>query len=282
MKSSNQEQRVRRYYDRNTSWFLGLSRRKSPKAIHQPLYITKDQSLEDALHTQHEQILHEIQKIQAANAILDLGCGVGESMMYLAKHTPKHLKYHGITISGTQASEAVQRVSMSSLSDRITIIEGSFLAIPMTIPQVDLTYAIESFIHTPDASTFFKEAARSLKHNGRLVLFDDFLRNQNHSRDEAAILEDLKNGWLANTLLTSDAVKALAAEHDLQYVSRTDYTRSLRLGRFRDQFVRFLTPFARLFISQSQYCRFLIGGDARQRAYEREMLRYEMLVFIKS
>jgi len=244
--------------------------------------VTKDQSLDDALHTQHEKILQEIQKMTTANSILDIGCGVGESIFYLAKHTPKHINYHGITISGTQAAEANKRILLLGLSDHISIIEGSFLSIPSTIPQADLAYAIESFIHSPDASGFFKEASRTLKQHGSLVLFDDFLRSPTHHPIESAILQDLRRGWLANALLTSNAVKTIAAEHGLQFVSGTDYTPSLRLGRLRDQVVRLMTPVARLFVSQSQYCRFLIGGDARQKAYQKDLLRYEMLVFTKT
>jgi hypothetical protein len=83
-------------------------------------------------------------------------------------------------------------------------------------------------------------------------------------------------------LLTSGDVIALAAKHGFQFELKTDFSTALRLGRVRDRFIRMIIPFARPFMTRSQYCRFLIGGDARQRGYQKDLLRYEMIVFNKN
>lgn len=276
------ENQVRRYYDRNTSWFLGFSRRRKPKAIHQPLYMKAEMSLEEALHTQHEKIQGFILESSVASPVLDLGCGVGESMIYLAQHTPATIEFIGITISRTQVEQASTRLHAIRLNDRIKVIEGSFQSLPAIIPSVDLAYGIESFIHSPDPSAFFEQVSGVLKPNGLLVLFDDFLHRHVSNEDEQRILEDLKSGWLANSLLTIDEINTLANQAGLVLIADTDYTSSLRLWRIQDKWVHTIVPFARLLKDSSQYCRFLIGGDARQQAYRNHLLQYHMLVFRKS
>jgi cyclopropane fatty-acyl-phospholipid synthase-like methyltransferase len=275
------ENQVRRYYDRNTSWFLGLSRRRKPKAIHQPLYTKTDMSLEEALHTHHERIREHIPESSGHYSILDLGCGVGASMIYLAHHTPESVQYIGITISGTQVAQADTRIATIGLINRIKIINGSFQSLPATIPSIDLAYGIESFIHSPDPSAFFEQVSGVLKTNGHLILFDDFLHLRVTNEKEQHILDNLKNGWLANSLLTIDEINTLANQAGLHLIADTDYTSSLRLWRIRDKCVHLIVPFAQLLKNSSEYCRFLIGGDARQRAYKKRLLQYHMLIFQK-
>ncbi len=281
MRKTDKEQEVRHYYDRNTFRFLRLARRSAPQAIHQPLYVHEQMTLEDALHTPHKKILELLSTGVHDGIILDLGCGVGESILYMAKHTPVNFKYYGITISGNQARNASSRISLSGLSARIQIIEGSFQSLPSELPSIDLAYAIESFVHSPDPSEFFSQVSAKLKRGGQLILFDDFLRKLSEDQSDMNILSDLKTGWLANTLLTSEQVTNLAVQAGFRQESNTDLSGMLSLHRLRDTFIHLLAPLARLFLQHSQYCRFLVGGDARQRAYQRGLLQYAMLVFVK-
>ena len=40
---------------------------------------------------------------------------------------------------------------------------------------MDLAFAIESFVHSPDGPRFFRSAARALRPGGKLIICDDFL-----------------------------------------------------------------------------------------------------------
>ncbi len=280
MRTKNPEEAVRRYYDRNTRRFLRLSRRSAPKVIHQPLYTTEDMSLEAALHTQHKEILEMLPSSPTPCTILDLGCGVGESMLYLAHHTSHDFKYTGITLSGEQVALGSGIISTSRHRDRIQICQGSFQSLPVPPGSVDLAYAIESFIHADDVSGFFTQVTSVLKPGGQLVIFDDFISGIPKPRDQL-VLSDLKTGWLAHTLLTIKEVESNAAKHGLTLQSARDFSHTLKQNRLRDRLVHWITPLARPFVQHSQYCRFLIGGDARQRAYQADILGYYKLVFAK-
>ena len=86
-------------------------------------------------------------KGQAVPHVVDLGCGVGASLCYLAGRLP--LRGTGITVSTVQARLATQRIREAQLTDRITCIEADFCDIPSSVGQGDLAYAIESFVHAP-------------------------------------------------------------------------------------------------------------------------------------
>jgi cyclopropane fatty-acyl-phospholipid synthase-like methyltransferase len=276
MNLSSREEQVRRYYDRNTIRFLRFARTFAPSAIHQPLYMSAGMSLTDALHTPHRMLLEQIPEGGDAFSILDLGCGVGESMRYLAGQTPDHIAFYGITLSGEQA-EMARRINNEAGAKHIDIFQGSFQAIPTDIPCVDLAFAIESFIHSTDAGEFFAEVAARLQPGGQLILFDDFLSDKLKSSDR--VLQDFRTGWLAQNLLSQDQITKAASDCGLGIVESRNLTQMLRLNRPRDRFIRLIAPIARPFMDWSEYCRFLVGGNARQLAYQKGLLGYRMIRF---
>ena len=90
--------------------------------------------------------------------VVDLGCGVGASLCYLAARC---LSGTGITLSPVQARLAERRIRESGLSDRIRCVEGDYCDLPIDIGPADLAYAIESFVHVQDPARFFAQCAAS-------------------------------------------------------------------------------------------------------------------------
>jgi cyclopropane fatty-acyl-phospholipid synthase-like methyltransferase len=281
MQETENEKKVRQYYDTNTRWFFGLVPRSRPKTIHQSLYPTPQTTDDEAVHTQHHLILDLLRKKVEHGTVIDLGCGVGESMIYLAKQT-EDITFHGITLSERQAKIGTKRIAKQLLSQRVEVIAGSFLALPVHFNQIDMAYAIESLIHADDASQFFEQAAKVLKPGGHLIVIDDFLLKKPDTKKTEKIAYLLKKGWLANSLYTTKELHGLARKAGFIYESHKDLSAMLWLNRPVDKLIRIISPVARLLMGASQYARFLVGGDARQRAYQYKMLEYAMLVFVKS
>lgn len=278
MHSTDPVQQVRTYYDKNTARFLRTSR---TLAIHQPLYTTPGMPTSEAVHTQHHRILAQLSDMDPVTSVLDLGCGVGESILYLAQHTKAEINFHGITLSKAQADIAGSAAGRSAFARRIQIHHGSFLEIPEEIPRADLAYAIESFIHCTDVDLFFRQVSGKLTPGGKLILFDDFLTENPSSGAYERILSDLRSGWLAHTLISPGEVISRAQATGLQHIASENLTPFLRLHRVRDRLMRLAIPVARLLMERSSYCRFMVGGDARQRAYQAGLLNYRMVVLGK-
>ena len=260
--------------------FLKLGSHAGASAIHQPLYLSREATLEEAIHSQHEIILRHM-RTSESNSVLDLGCGVGASLAYLAGQETVSVKFTGITLSESQATTGQQLIDSSGLSKRVEILQGSYLELPESISSVQLAFAIESFIHTPDPNAFFNEVTRVLEPGALLIIFDDFLTRPPESAEERRIIRDFEQGWKANTLLSSDVMKSTAQQSGLQCISGMDHTASLKYWRLRDKLVSLSIPIVRTLSSYSNYCTFLVGGDARQQALRKGLIGYREFVFKK-
>ena len=60
--------------------------------------------------------------------VVDLGCGVGASLCYLAGLLP--ITGTGVTLSPIQVRAARERIESAGLSDRVTCIEGDYAIFP--------------------------------------------------------------------------------------------------------------------------------------------------------
>ena len=126
--------------------------------------------------------------------VVDLGCGIGASLCYLAQRLP--IRGTGITLSPTQAAIGQQRIADLGLDDRVTCLEGDYTDLPPDLGPADVAFAIESFLHAPDPSRFFAEAARLLGPGGALIIRDDMARDRQPRSAEG--LERFVRGWHVN------------------------------------------------------------------------------------
>src|SRR5205085_279089 len=90
--------------------------------------------------------------------VVDLGCGVGGSLMHFALRRPD-LVGVGITISSAQVGAAAALVVQAGVADRIGVREGDFRAPPGDFAGADAALSIEAFVHGPDPAAYFRAAA---------------------------------------------------------------------------------------------------------------------------
>lgn len=157
---------------------------------------------------------------------------------------------------------------------------------PPSVPDdlagtADLAFSIEAFVHGPDASGYFREAARTLRPGGRLVICDDFLAESVTSTVPRAPqrLEEFRSGWRIGSLLTVEQARALAATHGLISAGDLDLTPHLELGRPRDRWISLLVTVGRPFRLLGDYWQSLVGGDALQWCLVHGALQYRVLQF---
>jgi len=277
--SSGKENAVRKYYDDNTKMFLKHGEHGKTYGIHQPLYLERTDSVESAMHAQHAMILDRIQEGESPYHVLDLGCGVGSSLHYLIKQTPRNIDFTGISISPGQIKLAQQNLLSDKHEDRIEFICASFQQLPVDLVGIDLAFALESFIHSPDAEVFFQQISRYLKPGGLLLIFDDFLRRDASTKYEKRVLQEFRTGWKAVNLHQVDHFSNLANASNLELTDDINLTSYLKLGRLRDMVIAITAPFLRIMPIRHYYANFLLGGNARQQGFKEGLLEYRMLVF---
>jgi cyclopropane fatty-acyl-phospholipid synthase-like methyltransferase len=269
---------VRNYYDSTTTAFERLG--QGGASIHRAVWGPGVTSREAAHHYVDELLLATLPDGVDQPTAVDLGCGLGASLLYLAGRAD--LRGEGITISPRQVARARVLIAAAGVGDRVRCREGDFLALPSDLAgQADLTFSIEAFVHSPDADRYLQQAARSLKPGGRLVICDDFLTSKEppDSPRAARWLREFRAGWHVGSLLSVPEVVALAAAHGLELVRDLDLTSALELRRPRDRWISVLVALGRWLRPPGQYWRSLLGGNALQHALVRGLLSYRFVEF---
>jgi tocopherol O-methyltransferase len=103
-----------------------------------------------------------------APKIIDIGCGIGGSSLYLAEKMQGTVV--GITLSPVQANRAQERAATMGMSSQAVFQVANALDIPHPDNTFDLVWTLESGEHMPDKKRFLQECYRVLKPGGQMIL----------------------------------------------------------------------------------------------------------------
>ena len=270
---------VRRYYDRQTSGFLAFGEGGRAGAIHRGVWGPGVRDRDGAFRFVEGQIADLIRRLPPVAAtphVIDLGCGVGASLCYLAARLP--LRGTGITLSPVQAALAARRIRDAGLTECIQCLEGDYCDLPPIVDPADLAYAIESFVHVPIAVRFFEECRRLIRPGGTLVIVDDFKRPGSGAAASRAI-EQFCRGWHINALIQPDELRTLARAAGFEHESTLDLSSYLELGRIRERVIGALIPLVGWLPLERTPFGHLAGGRALHECLAKGWIGYEMAVF---
>ena len=177
-------------------WHLGKS-----QAMHCGYWDESVRSLPEALKRENE-ILTEIAKIKKTDKVLDAGCGVGGSAIFLAKNIGCHAT--GITISKKQVRTAQENAKKAGVENLTSFIDMDFENIKFPDKSFDVVWAIESVCHADSKQQFIQEAYRVLKPGGKLIIADGFATKENYTGKDQRNMRKWLDGWSVNFLETQD------------------------------------------------------------------------------
>lgn len=131
-------------------------------------------------------------KIKSTDYILDAGCGVGGSAIWIAKNYGSRVV--GITISRSQIERARINAEKFGVEKLTQFYEMDYHSTNFPDATFDVVWAIESLCHSPDKLRLFKECYRILKPGGRLVVADGFQKNKATNSQDQKIFNDFIYG----------------------------------------------------------------------------------------
>jgi tocopherol O-methyltransferase len=179
-------------------------------AMHMGYWDETTKSLRDALRRENE-ILAEMAHIKAGERVLDAGCGVGGSSIFLAKRY--QCEVTGVTLSDKQVQTATENALAAGVSHIVRFEKMDYTATRFPDDHFDVIWGIESICHAQDKRDFIREAARILKPKGRLIIADGFAVSSPMTSQDAALMQRWLKGWGVEALETVHAFQqALISE----------------------------------------------------------------------
>ncbi len=105
---------------------------------------------------------------QPGERLLDIGSGIGGPARWIAAKCRVHVTGVDLTPEFCDAAETLNRAV--GLADRVRIIQGSALALPVPDAAFDAAYSQNVVMNIADKPAFYREAFRALRPGGRLAL----------------------------------------------------------------------------------------------------------------
>jgi arsenite methyltransferase len=165
LKLKADKETIIRYYTESEKAYRIFHNRDG--AVHMTLAETKS-SRPDSLG--QARLIAEQAEAVSAKKILELGCGKGFNLAYIAKVSPNS-ELVGIDLTPTHVSMA--QTKYSGLRN-LRFMVGDFQALPFANDDFDLVFEVEAVCHAQDPEQAFREAHRVLRPGGRMTLFDGF------------------------------------------------------------------------------------------------------------
>src|SRR5438132_1629085 len=106
--------------------------------------------------------------LQPGERVLDIGSGIGGPARWFAATCAVQVTGVDLTPEFCAAAEALN--AATGLADRVTIINGSALALPVPDSTFDAAYSQNVIMNIADKRLFYREAFRALRPGGRLAL----------------------------------------------------------------------------------------------------------------
>jgi len=179
------------------------------------------QSRADATTRMYDRVTDSLQ-IQPGKNALDLGCGVGGMLRYVARKSGANLT--GITLGENEVQQANQLIANEGLSGQCNVVQGDSQAMPFESESFDAVFAVYALKYYPDLSRVLSEIHRVLKPGGRLVAYRlcKSKKYDANQPDHRKLLNDFEYSTAMPSLHTVNGTIETAAKIGLTCVADED------------------------------------------------------------
>ncbi len=197
----NDKQKVAAHYDVITSYYRSFW----GEHLHHGYWIRGDESKEQA----QEQLIEHLAgraKLEEGWRVLDIGCGIGASSLYLTRKY--HVRPIGITNSPAQVEMARTAAADAKVDAEFLLMDAEAMHFAQPF---DVLWSIESISHYYDRKEFFRRAAQFLKPGGVFAFTDWFKRPGLSAAQTRKCIAPIERGMLCELETMDEYESYLAA-----------------------------------------------------------------------
>jgi tocopherol O-methyltransferase len=195
MQLTNYHKNIVDYYTQSENAYKDSWDLNNSLAIHYGYWDEKLKSFPQSL-TRMNEVMMEAAAIKPTDKVLDAGCGIGGSSIFLAERLGCNVI--GISLSERQVDKAKELALKNKVEDKVKFEIMNYCITDFAGESFDVVWGCESICYADDKEQFIKEAYRLLKPGGRMVVADGFVtdfKNNDHST-----IRDWLDGWQVNYL----------------------------------------------------------------------------------
>jgi len=194
MPRSNNKHKIIELYDVISPYYPSLW----GEHLHHGYWIVGDESKEQA-QLQLVEHLAQVANIKSGSEILDIGCGMGGSSLYLARNY--NATVTGITISPVQVEMATAAAARERIDVKFLVMDAEAMDFQK---QFDVLWSVESISHYQHREDFFVSASRLLKPGGAFGIIDWFKKENLTSAETKKFILPIEKGMLCELQIMDD------------------------------------------------------------------------------
>jgi len=194
MPRTNEQHKIIEHYDVVSPYYSSLW----GEHLHHGYWVRGDESKERA-QIQLIEHLAQLARVKPGSEILDIGCGMGGSSLFLAKEY--NAATTGITNSSVQVQMAMKAALREGLNANFLLMDAQAMEFQK---QFDVLWSVESISHYERREEFFASAAKLLKPGG-LFAITDWFKKKNLTRAETReFIDPIEKGMFVELQVMDD------------------------------------------------------------------------------
>lgn len=170
-KELEHQEKIIDYYNTTQLFYELFWHGRKALGLHYGFWVDGVSNRENAIIKENE-VLADLVGVKAGDLVLDAGCGIGGSGLWLVKE--KEAEVVGLNLVQNQLVTGQELAKKRNLSQKLEFTRGDYQQLPFRNGVFDLFWSLESVEHTGDIVAFAREAFRVLKSGGKAIVAGTF------------------------------------------------------------------------------------------------------------